>query len=164
MAATSCQPGVQEPEVSATMTVSSPAFKNGEAIPEKYSAYGANVSPPLQWSGAPKDTVTYALVVEDPDAPGSAPFVHWVLYNIAGSAQGMGEGMPPVGAVPGKNGTGSLGYFGPKPPSGVHHYHFKLFALSKVLTLGPGATRDALMKQISGITLARGELTGTFAH
>lgn len=164
LGASSCRTGVKEPEVPSTLVLKSPAFEAGKPIPEKYSAYGANVSPPLEWTGVPEGTVTYALVVEDPDAPSSTPFVHWVLYNIAASAQSIPEGMPPVGSVPGKNGMDTIGYFGPKPPSGVHHYHFKLFALSKVLTLAPGATRDELMKQISGSTLARGELVGTYAH
>ncbi len=153
-----------EPEVKEKMELTSSAFKNGGAIPEKYSAYGENVSPALSWSGAPEGTKSFALIMDDPDAPRPEPFVHWVLFNIPSSVQAIAEGKQPVGAVQGHNGRDATGYFGPRPPSGNHRYHFKLYALDSILDLKEGATKPDLLKAIEGHTLAKGELIGTYSH
>lgn len=160
-----CSPPVAppEPKVSAKMTVQSTSFKADQAIPEKYSAYGENVSPNLSWSGAPPKTQTFALIVDDPDAPRATPFVHWVAFDIPATTNAIEEGKPAPGKW-GNNDNGDPAYFGPRPPSGTHHYHFKVYALDKVLGLTDGATKDDLIKAMDGHTLAAGELVATYSH
>ncbi|MFD0986208.1 YbhB/YbcL family Raf kinase inhibitor-like protein [Methyloligella solikamskensis] len=146
------------------------AFEQEQAIPHKYSAYGQNISPALSWEEGPEGTKSYALLVEDPDAPMDKPFVHWVLFNLPADVTSLEEGLPgaaaleqPDGARQGNNGMGSTGYFGPKPPDEKpHRYYFQLFALDKTLDLGPGADREALMEAIEGHILAQDVLMGTF--
>ena len=146
------------------MRVTSTSFPAGQAIPDKYSAYGSNVSPQLSWSEAPPGTKTFVLLVEDPDAPRPTPFVHWLVYNIPVSTTSVNEGQPISGGTQGNNDNGQPAYYGPKPPSGNHHYHFKVFAVDEALNLNRGAGKDDVMKAISGHTLAQGELVGTYAH
>ena len=144
-----------------TLDVSSPAFAPGGAIPKAYSAYGDNKQPAIAWRAVPRRTKSFALIVEDPDAKTPAPFVHWVVYDIPGSSIALTE----VGAgTKGNNGRGAPGWAGPHPPagSGLHHYHFQLFALDKSLGLKPGATRDELIAAMKGRVLAKGELVGTY--
>jgi len=155
------------------LSLQSSAFQEGQPIPERYSADGRNLSPPLSWSGLPNGTRSLALVVEDPDAPGAEPFVHWLLYEIPADTSSLPEGIPPQagreqlgGALQGQNSTGKIGYFGPRPPKGdpPHHYHFQLYALDADLHLPAGAGRQALRDALSGHELARGELIGTFSR
>ena len=161
---------IREESTAGTLTVSSPAFAAGGAIPDKYTPQGANVSPPLTWTGVPDGTKELVLIVEDPDAPKAAPFVHWILHRLPGSTQSLPEGMPTTPEVndplsaQGLNDAKTVGYFGPQPPlgHGVHHYHFQLFALNQVLVKGPEATRDDLAKMMGGHILADGELVGTY--
>src|SRR5690606_3614426 len=110
-----------------------------------HSAYHDNRSPPLQWDPVP-GAVSYALIVEDPDAPRELPYVHWLIWNIPGDRRDLPEGIagetdPPGvgGAVQGRNDSGTYGWFGPKPPPGhgVHRYYFQLFALDYRLEMGP---------------------------
>jgi len=146
-----------------SMTVTSQAFGQGAAIPARYTCSGADVSPPLSWSGAPDGTKSLALTVIDPDAPGK-PFVHWVVFNVPATATDLGEGArPPEGSTEGRNDFGSNGYRGPCPPPGSpHHYHFKLYALDTELTLRSGASESSFQDAIKGHVLASGELVGTF--
>jgi Raf kinase inhibitor-like YbhB/YbcL family protein len=154
----------QRPETATkgTLSVSSPAFRAGGAIPKKYSADGGNVSPPLSWSAAP-GARSYAIVVEDPDAPAPTPFEHWVVWNIPGSVTQIPEGLK-SGAVQGRNGHGKMGYAGPRPPVGdpPHHYHFQVFALDRTLDVPPGADREKLLPAFRGHVLAKGDLVGTY--
>ena len=145
------------------LKVSSPAFAAGAAIPEDFSAYGKNGSPPLRWGKGPYGTRSFALVLEDPDAPMASPFVHWITWNIPAGATAFDAGQTPPGAVQGKMGAGRLGYFGPRPPAGpAHHYHFQVFALDQT----PGLTSDADLKALetamAGHVLASGELVATY--
>ncbi|MBX6313117.1 MAG: YbhB/YbcL family Raf kinase inhibitor-like protein [Isosphaeraceae bacterium] len=152
------------------ITIQSQAFGEGQAIPKRYTADGADVSPPLSWT-APQGTQELALIVDDPDAPRDEPWVHWVLYKIPGSASGLPEGFhgettpdEPAGVAQGVNSWGTIGYRGPAPPKGhgTHHYHFKLFALDAPLDLKPGLDKKALLDAMSGHILGQGELVGTY--
>jgi len=146
--------------------VSSTAFKEGEAIPKKYTCDGENISPPLEWSDIPKGTKSIALIADDPDAP-RGTWVHWVLFNIPADVNGLPENVPPRstlknGARHGINDSRKLGYDGPCPPGGTHRYFFKLYALGVVLSLETGATKVQLLKAMEGHILGEGQLMGKY--
>jgi Raf kinase inhibitor-like YbhB/YbcL family protein len=144
------------------LQLSSPAFGNGERIPGKYARQGGNVVPPLSWSGVPSGTQELALLVDDPDAPGSEPFVHWIAYGIPTNLSSIPEGQPPA-LRQGKNSFGNAGYDGPAPPPGSpHHYHFRLYALDRALEPGERLDRKALLAATKGHTLAQADLVGTY--
>ncbi|MGC8863059.1 MAG: YbhB/YbcL family Raf kinase inhibitor-like protein [Armatimonadota bacterium] len=150
------------------MTITSTAFVNGGMIPPKYTADGANVSPPLAFSGVPAGTKTLALICDDPDAP-HRTWVHWVLFNLPARVTRLPENVPPLpklpsGALQGRNDFGKIGYGGPAPPSGTHRYFFKVYAVDTVLSLEPGATKDRLLKAMDGHILAQGELVGRYSR
>jgi Raf kinase inhibitor-like YbhB/YbcL family protein len=144
------------------LTLSSPEFDEGGAIPRRFTCDAADVSPPLSWSGAPDGTITLALVMDDPDAGG---FVHWVVYNIDVSATGSlpaGWSATPEAAPQGVNSFGKVGYGGPCPPSGTHRYAFRLLALDQVLELAAGPKAQAVLDASAGHALAEATLTGTY--
>jgi Raf kinase inhibitor-like YbhB/YbcL family protein len=153
----------QESTVETSIRVRSTAFSNNAAIPARYTCSGADVSTPLTWSGVPSAAQSLALTVIDPDAPGK-PFVHWLVFNLPGSATELPEGGPPPGSsLQGRNDFGSLGYRGPCPPPGSpHHYHFKLHALDTMLSLRSGTSESEFRDAIRGHVLGEGELIGTF--
>jgi Raf kinase inhibitor-like YbhB/YbcL family protein len=154
---------IDQVQTSGTLTVTSRDFAAGGAIPKKFSAYGDGMSPRLAWSSLPEGTKSLAIVMEDPDASGSKPFVHWVAWNLDPAAGAVAAGSVTLGARVGRNGRGGQGYFGPHPSNGaVHHYHFELFALDGPLSLKPGSTREQLLAAIRGHVLGEGELVGTF--
>ncbi len=154
----------------------SAAFANGAVIPKKYTGEGEDVSPPLSWSGVPAGTKELALICDDPDAPTSEPWVHWVIYKLPPDLAGLPEGVDkaprlknPPGALQGKNSWMSgqtVGYRGPLPPPGhgVHHYHFRLYALEARLAVEPGLSKKTLLGEMAGHVLAEGELVGTYAR
>jgi Raf kinase inhibitor-like YbhB/YbcL family protein len=149
--------------------LTSDAFANGQSIPAKYSCIGRNISPPLTWNEPPAGTQSFALIVDDPDAPGRT-WVHWVLYNIKPDRRSLHEDLPitgknidPNAIYVGKNSSGAIGYQGPCPPSGTHRYFFKLYALDTGIGLLPGATKEQLLKEMDGHILAQTELMGTFS-
>jgi Raf kinase inhibitor-like YbhB/YbcL family protein len=153
------------------LTLTSPAFAAGGAIPARYTCEGTDVSPPLAWSGAPEGTRSFALVVDDPDAPDPAApkrvWVHWVLYGLPPSmralAEGASPGALPAGAREGRHDGGGSGYSGPCPPIGRHRYFHKLYALDTVLPdLGSKATKADLERAMHGHVLASAELVGTY--
>lgn len=152
------------------MQLTSSAFGHGEEIPEMYTCVGADTSPPLAWTGAPEGTRSFALVVDDPDAPDPAApkrtWVHWVLYNLpptAGSlAEGAGNGPAAAPARNGLNDWTRPAYGGPCPPVGRHRYFFRLYALDVELDELSPATKAALEKAMQGHVLAKAELVGTF--
>lgn len=153
------------------MTLQSSAFANGAVIPVKYTEDGSNLSPPLTWSAPPPETVELAMIVDDPDAPRPQPWVHWVIYGIPPRATSLAEGLAkteklvaPAGVVQGKNSWGRLGYDGPAPPKGhgVHHYHFRLYALDSPIHLGSGATKETVLQAMRGHIRAEAELIGTY--
>jgi len=151
--------------------LTSTAFTNGAAIPARFTCDGEDLSPALSWSGAPKGTATFALVVEDPDAPGGT-FIHWVLYDLPATTNALAEGMPKDGSLAklgnahqGRTSFKALGYGGPCPPKGpAHRYYFRLYALDAALGLPVGATRDEVVAAMRGHELAKAELMGTYAR
>jgi Raf kinase inhibitor-like YbhB/YbcL family protein len=154
------------------ISITSAGFKDGDPIPVQFTCDGANQSPPIAWADAPGETASFALIVEDPDAPGGT-FIHWVLYDIPPMTHALPQGVPkdPTvsmlgGAKQGKTSfKNAIGYGGPCPPKGpAHHYHFILHALDKSLGLEPGATHDQVVAAIRGHELARGELVGVYAR
>ena len=146
----------------------STAFENGGRIPRQYTCDGKDLSPALFWTGVPGRTASLALIVNDPDAP-RGDWVHWVLYDMPATRRDLPEQVPPKdtiegGGTHGLNDFGRLGWGGPCPPSGMHQYVFSLFALDKVLGLGPRATRDEVVQALSGHTVALARLTGKYAR
>ena len=147
------------------------AFTHGDAIPRRFTGDGRNVSPALAWSGVPPDARELALIVEDPDAPGPQPWVHWLVYKIPARVAGLPEAVPqgatppePAGALQGKNSWGRLGYGGPAPPEGhgVHHYHFRLFVLDRALDVFHSLTGEQLRGAMRGHVIDQTELVGTY--
>jgi len=154
-----------------TLILRSPAFSEGSPIPRRHTGDGEDLSPPLLWSGLPPTTRELALIVDDPDAPTPEPWVHWVIYKLPVTMDGLAEGVPPVGrpgvvptALQGRNSWKAAGYRGPAPPKGhgVHRYFFKLYALDKALNLAEGLDKAGLLKAIEGHVVAQGELMGTY--
>ncbi len=151
------------------LQIRSRAFVDGSVIPTEYTCSGADKSPPLSWTGAPASTRSFALIVDDPDAP-RGTFVHWVVYNMGPGTTDLPEGNPKSdpttkGAKQGVNSLDRIGYKGPCPPPGApHHYHFRLFALDSPLKLGPGATAVQVRQAIEGHVLASTELVGVFGR
>jgi Raf kinase inhibitor-like YbhB/YbcL family protein len=150
-------------------SLTSPAFDHGEAIPAKFTCVGQDISPQLGWQNPPEGTRSFALICDDPDAPGGT-WVHWVVWAIPATAMGLGEGIPPDPVLDDatKQGTtdfGRIGYGGPCPPPGKpHRYFFKLYALDNLTEIEPGATKQLLLKAMEGHILAQTELMGTFAR
>ncbi|MDQ6821765.1 MAG: YbhB/YbcL family Raf kinase inhibitor-like protein [Actinomycetota bacterium] len=148
----------------ADLRVSSPAFGGHKRIPERYTGDGEDVSPALEWSGAPEGTKSFAIVVYDPDAPLVDGFTHWVAYGIPGDATGVPEGVSDVTA--GTNSLGNSGYNGPAPPPGhgPHHYYFWVYALDSDLDLEPGFDRRALLERIEDHVIEQARAIGTYEH
>lgn len=153
-----------------TFKLESSAFTREGDIPRKHTCDGDDVSPPLAWSGAPDGTNSFALIVQDPDAPDPAApkttFVHWVLYDLPPSCHALAEhttsnALPP-GAREGLNDWKATGYRGPCPPVGRHRYYFRLFALdTKLGDLGT-PRRDDVERAMRDHVLDRAELMGTY--
>ncbi|OKH13478.1 hypothetical protein NIES592_12585 [Fischerella major NIES-592] len=150
------------------MHLHSPAFLTGNSIPSQYTCDGDNLSPPLSWDSPPNGTVSFALIMEDPDAP-KETFTHWVVYNLPDHIEYLPEGVVnhatlPGGGVQGKNDFGQLGFGGPCPPSGTHRYFFKLYALDQILDLPPGASKADVIAAMEGHVLEAAELMGRYAR
>ncbi|MEM7118629.1 MAG: YbhB/YbcL family Raf kinase inhibitor-like protein [Chloroflexota bacterium] len=148
----------------AVFALSSPAFAEGGEIATQYTfnappqCSGQNISVPLAWEGVPVETVSFALIMDDPDA---GDFVHWVQFNIPAGTSSLPEliGGPNIGNQ-GRNDFGQNGYGGPCPPSGTHRYLFKLYALDTTLSLGDGASKANVLAAMETHTLAEAQLTG----
>jgi Raf kinase inhibitor-like YbhB/YbcL family protein len=153
-----------------SLKITSTAFQSGGSIPSRYTCEGQDVSPPLAWSGAPANTKTFAVIVDDPDAPDPAKpqrvYVHWVVYNLPATATALRENASktplPKGAVQGRNDWGKAEYGGPCPPIGRHRYFFKLYALDTELTGMSSPTKADLERAMKGHVLDSGELIGTY--
>jgi Raf kinase inhibitor-like YbhB/YbcL family protein len=148
------------------MEIKSSAFGSGEMIASKYTCDGADFSPPLEWSGSPAGTKSFALICDDPDAP-MGTWVHWVIYDIPSTATMLAEGITrekdlPGGGTQGVNDFRKIGYGGPCPPGGTHRYFFKLYALDTMLGLKTGITKDQLLKAMRGHILAEAQIMGTY--
>jgi Raf kinase inhibitor-like YbhB/YbcL family protein len=144
------------------MTITSPAFAEGEAIPVQFSCDGENYSPELIFEGIPEGTASLVFILDDPDAS-VGTWVHWVLFNLPSESTGLAEGSTGVG-VDGLNSWDRTGYGGPCPPGGTHRYVFKLYALDVVLDLEAGASTAALEAAMEGHILAQAELMGTYTR
>lgn len=156
-------------EKPARMELKSTAFQNGGEIPRKHTCDGADASPALAWQGAPAGTRAFALVADDPDAPGGT-WVHWVIYDLPAAAKELpGEFATietlPNGAKQGLNDFRKTGYGGPCPPAGApHRYFFKLYGLDAPTNLKPRATKQQLLDAIKGHVLAEAELMGKYGR
>lgn len=143
--------------------MTSAAFTEGAGIPKKYSCDGSSVSPPLKWSGAPAQTASFALIVDDPDAP-VGTFTHWVAFDIPSMQTEIPEGAKTAGKA-GRNSAGRNGYTGPCPPSGTHRYIFTVYALDvSALNLNEGASRDQVSNAMKGYIVAEGKLMGRYSR
>lgn len=153
------------------MKLTTAAFTEGGTIPAKHTCDGPDLSPPLAWSGTPAGTKAFALICDDPDAP-AGTWVHWVLYNVPGTAAQLPENVPKAetvpalgGALQGRNDSRKIGYAGPCPPPGrPHRYFFKLYALGTSLALKAGATKADVERAMKGNVLAEAQLIGTYGR
>jgi Raf kinase inhibitor-like YbhB/YbcL family protein len=150
------------------MRLSSPSFNHGAAIPQEFTCEGKDISPELSWTDAPKETVSFAVLLHDPDAPRAGGFAHWIVYNIPKNVNRIEENVPSTASVPalgiqGTNDFGNIGYGGPCPPSGNHRYFATLYALNAHLDLGPGAKYKDVVSAMEGKIIAEAVLLGTYA-
>jgi Raf kinase inhibitor-like YbhB/YbcL family protein len=145
----------------ATMKITSSAFQQNGNIPAKFTCGGESVSPALEITGVPAEAKSLALIADDPDAPGGL-FTHWLVWNIPPRTDSIAAGSAPKG-VHGTNDFGKPGYGAPCPPSGVHRYYFRVFALDRELDLRSGAKRSQLDAAMKGHVIAQGELIGRYA-
>jgi Raf kinase inhibitor-like YbhB/YbcL family protein len=150
------------------MQLSSSAFEHEGKIPERHTGDGDDVSPPFSWTNVPEGTQQFAMICHDPDAPlikpGSYGFVHWVLYNIPGTATGLAEGVGDH--VRGVNDFGNEAYGGPMPPEGhgTHHYFFWLLALDAEPELQPGLSMWDLLSEIEPMVIGMNRIMGTYSR
>jgi Raf kinase inhibitor-like YbhB/YbcL family protein len=153
----------------AAMQVQSNVISPGGKFPKRETCDGQDTSPQLAWSGAPPDTKTYALILDDPDAP-SGTFTHWIVWNIPASAHELPENLPrkaelPDGTRQGRNDFGKIGYGGPCPPPGKpHRYFFRVYALDNAPPVKAGAGRGEVERALQGHILAQGELMGRYGR
>ncbi|WP_436931138.1 YbhB/YbcL family Raf kinase inhibitor-like protein [Halosimplex halobium] len=151
----------------ADLQLTSPAFEDGAAIPERYGYTEDNVNPPLEIAGAPASTESFLIVVDDPDArePAGKIWDHWVVWNIDGDTDSIPEDWDPedAGAVTGENDYGETGWGGPNPPDREHTYRFLLYALDDRLDLSAAATKDDAYDAAEGCVVGKAQLEGTYA-
>ena len=150
------------------MELTSVVFGHEQPIPAFHSCDEEDQSPPLDWVNPPEGTQSFALIMDDPDAPGGT-WVHWVLYNIPAEARGLQGNIPPEaqltdGSIQGVNSFGRKDYGGPCPPSGTHRYFFKLYALDTALNLTDNADKQQVLSAMEGHVLADAELMGTYSR
>lgn len=152
-----------------SLSVRSPAFPSGGRIPIRYTCDGKNTSPPLVWRGQPAGTSGFALIVDDPDAPGGG-FTHWLVFNVPARVHSLPAGEPArsqlsSGGLQGRNSFGRVGYSGPCPPSGpAHHYRFTLYALDMALHLRSGSSVDQVRAAIRSQVRAQARLIGIYSR
>lgn len=153
-----------------TFKLESPSFAHEAQLPRSCSCDGTQTSPALRWSGSPEGTKSFALIVDDPDAPDPAApkmtYVHWVLFNIPANATSLSEGgrqLPP-GTREGLNDERQTGYVGPCPPIGTHRYFHKLYALDALLNISGTPTKIELERAMQGHVLAQATLMGTYVR
>jgi Raf kinase inhibitor-like YbhB/YbcL family protein len=151
------------------LAVSSTAFEEGGRIPVKYTGDGDDLSPALNWPEAPEGISEFAVICDDPDAPGGT-FTHWVIYGVPGKSNGLQEGILPLQelddqSMQGKNSFGTIGYKGPAPPKGKpHRYQFHVYGLDVRMDLPTGISKQELLKAMKGHIVAEGELTGIYSR
>jgi Raf kinase inhibitor-like YbhB/YbcL family protein len=143
------------------MKIESPAFDNNKFIPAKYTCDGENINPALIISAVPEETKSMVLIVDDPDAPGGT-WIHWTVWNINPGVREIPENSYPADSIEGITDSGKSKYGGPCPPSGTHHYFFKLYALSTSLNLGNSARSTDIEREMEGNILAKAQLVGLY--
>jgi hypothetical protein len=174
-ASPSTQFGASPAPINKSMILTSPSFKNGEYIPDKFGCLGGGVNPELQIQNVPSEAKSLALIMHDPDAPRTGGFTHWLVWNIDPKINTIREESVPssaeatageaASAVEGKNDAGKYGYIGPCPPPGnPHHYHFKLYALDGVLKLSKDSGKADLEAEIGKYVLAEAGLVGLYGR
>ena len=156
-----------------TFSLTSPAFQEESTIPKKFTCDGADLSPALQWKGVPNGTKSFAMIMDDPDAP-PGTWVHWILYNLPATVTALPEGVAKKeegpsgskqGLVWGVDSFSRVGYFGPCPPPGTpHRYYFKLYALNTLLDLPPKATKLQVEAQMKNHILGQATLMGRYGR
>ena len=151
------------------LRVVSSMFVSGDALPERFTQDGENISPAISWNRGPAGTIAYAVIVEDNSVNRPEPIVHWIVYDIPGTVTRLPLGVPvgdrlENGALQGKNIAGTSGYIGPKPPAvETHNYHFQVFALSGRLNLDPAtADRATVLAAMRGKVITSGDLIGRY--
>ncbi|WGV27361.1 YbhB/YbcL family Raf kinase inhibitor-like protein [Halotia branconii] len=151
------------------MEIRSSAFFIGNTIPFKYTCDGDDISPPIHWEAPPQQTKSFALIVDDPDAPDET-FTHWVIYNIPADTRELPEDVPkqsqlPDGVLQGENSFGKVGFGGPCPPKNeTHRYFFKIYALDQMLDLPAEANKQQLLAAIDNHVLDKAEVMGRYAR
>ena len=156
--------GIAQSQTAKPFKLVSAGIKEGKPVPDKYTCDGENVSPALTWSGVPAKTKSFAIIMDDPDAP-MGTFVHWVLYNVPGTMTSLEEKLDveKIKAKDGLTSFGEQGYNGPCPPEGgPHRYIFKIFALDKMITPKDEMDKEELLKEMKGHILGEATLTGLF--
>lgn len=143
------------------MQIRSLVFENNQFIPKKYTCDGENINPPLEFKNVPKEAKSLVLIVDDPDAP-FRTFTHWIVWNIDPRTTLIDEGKIPSGAIEGINDFGKNSYGGPCPPSGIHHYYFKLYALDKKLDISEKSKKKDLEDAMKGHIIDYTELIGLY--
>ncbi len=158
-----CTASTLPPISTVAMTVSSTDFVNNGSIPAAYTCDGANERPALQIENVPEETKSLAIVLFDPDAPNGG-FLHWLVWNIDPTLTNIDTDNPLTDAIQGLNGGGRIGYTGPCPPSGTHHYNFTVYASSVMLPLSSSATLNEVQAALADNTLAQATFTGVYAR
>ena len=159
--------GPASDQTAGAFSLTSSDVQQGKAIDKKFSCQGSDISPALSWTNAPAGTKSFALIMDDPDAP-SGTFVHWVLYDMPATLSSLKQNVAKTATVAGvgtqgKNGFGKLGYGGPCPPPGkAHRYNFTLYALSATLSGASGWTKAELLTKMQGKSLGTAKLMGTY--
>lgn len=156
----------QAEEARRKIDVWSSAFGEGARIPSDFTCDGADMSPPIEWSGVPANAESLAVIMDDPDAP-AGNWKHWLVYNLSPDLTLLPAGIPageklPSGGFQGRTDFGKASYQGPCPPNGEHRYFFKIYALDTMLRLKPGASKQELSRVMQGHILAEGVLMGKY--
>jgi hypothetical protein len=149
------------------MKLTSPAFRDNEQIPTRYTCDGSDVNPPLEIAEVPPDTISLTLIFDDLDAragDNTSLWIHWVLLNISSNTVCIEEGQIPEGAMQGQTSFGAHRYGGPCPPHGVHRYRFRVYALSKKLEVDRNATMAEIETDMAGHIIDRAEIMGTYCR
>lgn len=151
------------------MELKSRSFQHGQTIPKKHTCDGPDISPQLEWDNVPEGTVSFAIIMEDPDAP-SGTWVHWLVYDLPAETRALPEGLAstetlPRGGAQGRNDFGRVGYGGPCPPPGrPHRYFFRLYALNSRVNLPPGASKEELVRAMEGRIKDEAHLVGKYGR
>jgi Raf kinase inhibitor-like YbhB/YbcL family protein len=155
----------QPTEATSPFELTSVLIAHEQLIPVQYSCDGEDKSPPLDWRGSPTGTQSFALIMDDPDAPGGT-WDHWIVFNIPAEIRNLPEAVSAgeIGATFGKNSWGRGDYGGPCPPGGTHRYFFKLYALDTTLSLDESAGKEQVLAAMEGHILAETELMGTYSR